>query len=158
MSPVNPETLALEPEEIELLTAELRALAATLRDPVARDRYLDLAKEVESGEIGGERLGDLERVLELTLETGRARRMQGADGERALLGVYGRTPKGAALRRTTEAANRALEAVRGQAVRGLSFSPRGPGTFRLEIATDICQLTLEIGRRGVTLDSVGVES
>ena len=152
------EGLALEPGEAELLLAELTALGATLRDPVARARYLDLAREVESGEVGPERVGDLERVLELTLETGRARRMQGADGERVLLAVYGRTPRGAALRRTTEAANQALEAVRGQAVRGLTFAPKGPGTFRLEIATDLCRLTLEIGRRGVTLDSVGVET
>jgi hypothetical protein len=112
---------------------------------------------VAAGEVARERLGDLERVLELTLETGRARRMQGADGEKVLLAIFARTPRGAAVKRTTEEANRALEAVLGQVVRALTFSPQGPGTYRLEIATDLCRLTLEIGRRGVTLDSVGVE-
>jgi len=58
-TPVNTEALALEPGEIELLSAELGALTATLRDPAARARYLDLAREVESGEVGPERLGDL---------------------------------------------------------------------------------------------------
>jgi hypothetical protein len=41
-------------------------------------------------------------------------------------------------------------------IEGITFSPRAPGAFRLEIATGTCQLTLEIDRSGVTVDSVEV--
>lgn len=149
--------LEIEEGEREVLLDELRALSVSLHDGAARARYTELALAVEGGEVGPELFAELERVLELTLETGRARRMHGADGEQALLRLFGRTPRGEAVKKTTQEANRALEAVRGQPVRSLSFAPQGPGTFRLEIATDLCRLTFEIGRRGVTLDSVGVE-
>lgn len=148
--------LPIEEREREILLDELRALSGVLRDPEARARYADLARAAEAGEVAPDLVGDLERVLELTLETGRVRHMQGADGEQALLSLFGRTPRGEAVRRTTREANQALAALAGQTLRGLDFSPRGPGTFRLEIATDLCRLTLEINRRGVTVDSVGV--
>jgi hypothetical protein len=151
------EPLPIEAAEREVLLDELRALTGMLRDPAARARYADLAQAAEGGEVAPDLVADLERVLELTLETGRVRHMQGADGEQALLRLFSRTPRGEALRRTTREANQALSALAGQTVRGLDFSPHGPGTFRLEIATDRCRLTLEISRRGVTVDSVGIE-
>jgi hypothetical protein len=150
--------LPIEAEEREVLLDELRALAGALRDPAALARYADLAQAAEAGEVAPDLVGDLERVLELTLETGRVRHMQGADGEQALLRLFGRTPRGEAVRRITGEANQALAALTGQTLRALAFSPHGPGTFRLEIATDLCRLTLEINRRGVTVDSVGIEA
>src|SRR5262249_26300956 len=109
------------------------------------------------GQIAGEQMAGLESLLELSLGTGRARRLHGPENERLLLRLYQQTPRGAAIRERTESANRALGALAGQTLRGISFSASGPGVYRLEISTDRCQLAVETDRLGVTVDSLGVE-
>jgi hypothetical protein len=153
-----PETLvplALEAPQSEVVLREVEALAASL-PPTARDRYAPLVWAVATGEVDAEHLPQLEEVLDLSLATGRARRIHGPEGEQALLRLFRQTPRGAALARTVEGANRALSALAGQTLEGLSFTPRAPGAFRLEIATGACRVTLEIDRSGVTVDSVEV--
>jgi len=149
--------MELSPAERELLLEELAALAGSIRDPAARSRYAELGDAVADGQIGGERMAELEGLLELSLGTGRARRLHGPENERLLLRLYHQTPRGAAIRARTEDANRALSALAGQSLRGVSFSALGPGVYRLEISTDRCQLTLETDRLGITVDSLGVE-
>ncbi len=149
--------LELDPAERDLLQLEIAALAAAVSEGSARGRYAELAAAVGEGRVSGEPLAALEGVLELTLGTGRARRLHGPEGERQLLRLYQQTPRGAAIAERTGAANRALGALAGQTLHGISFTALGPGVYRLEIATDRCQLTLETGRLGVTVDSVGVD-
>jgi hypothetical protein len=153
--PEAPALLALDAAQGEVVLREIEALTASL-PPDARDRYSPLARAVAAGEVDESLLPRLEEVLDLSLATGRARRLHGAEGEQALLRLFRQTPRGLALALTVEGANRALSALAGQVIQGLSFSPRAPGAFRLEIATDSCQLTLEIDRSGVTVDSVEV--
>ncbi len=153
--PEAPALLALDAAQGEVVRREIEALTASL-PPDASDRYSHLARAVAAGEVDESLLPRLEEVLDLSLATGRTRRLHGAEGEQALLRLFRQTPRGLALARTVEGANRALSALAGQVIQGLSFSPRAPGAFRLEIATDSCQLTLEIDRSGVTVDSVEV--
>jgi hypothetical protein len=153
--PEAPALLALDAAQGEVVRREIEALTASL-PPDASDRYSPLARAVAAGEVDESLLPRLEEVLDLSLATGRARRLHGAEGEQALLRLFRQTPRGLALARTVEGANRALSALAGQVIQGFSFSPRAPGAFRLEIATDSCQLTLEIDRSGVTVDSVEV--
>jgi hypothetical protein len=149
--------LALDAAQSEVVLVEIEALSASL-PPEARARYAELAHAVMAGgRVEEELLPRLTEVLDLSLGTGRARRVHGAEGEQALLRLFRQTPRGVALARTVEGANRAVSALAGQVIQGLTFTPRAPGAFRLEIATDACQLTLEIDRSGVTVDSVGVE-
>jgi hypothetical protein len=148
--------LPLDAAQIEVVLREIEALSASL-PPDARDRYAPLVQAVGGGEVEEGLLALLSEVLDLSLGTGRARRIHGAEGEQALLRLFRQTPRGVALARTVEGANRALSALTGQLIQRLSFTPRAPGAFRLEIATDGCQVTLEIDRSGVTVDSVGVE-
>ena len=148
--------LALDAAQSEAVLVEIEALAASL-PAESRVRYAELARAVAAFEVEEDLVPRLTEVLDLSLGTGRARRIHGAEGEQALLRLFRQTPRGLALARTVEGANRALEALAGQAIQGLTFTPRAPGAFRLEIATDTCQLTLEIDRSGVTVDSVGVE-
>ncbi len=143
--------------ERELVAEEIAALAASLRDESARARYAALAAAVAAGGVAEDLAPDLEGLLELSLGTGRARRLHGADGEGQLLRLYQRTPRGAAIRRRTDDVNRALSALAGQLLQGLSFTALGPGSYKLEIATDRCQVAVEIGRLGVTVDSLGVD-
>ena len=152
--------LALDAEEHAALREELRALLGVLREPAARASYAGLAEALAvegTGELVLEHLPADERLLELALGSGRARRVQGPEGEQALLRLFHRTPRGAALKRAAGEANRALAGLVGQTLRSFTFSPRGPGTFQLEIATDLCQIALEIGRAGIAVDSVGIE-
>jgi hypothetical protein len=147
--------LALDAAQGEGVGAEIEALSAAL-PPAARDRYAALARAVALGEVEEPLLAQLAEILDLSLATGRARRLHGPEAEAALLRLYRQTPRGAALARTVEGANRALSALAGQVVRRLAFTPRAPGAFRLEIATEVCQVTLEIDRSGVTVDSVEI--
>ena len=151
----SPALLALDAAQGEVVLREIEALSASL-PPDARGRYTQLVQAVTAGEVDEVLLPRLEEVLDLSLGTGRARRLHGAEGEQALLRLFRQTPRGLALARTVEGANRALSALTGQVIEGLSFTPRAPGAFRLEISTGTCQLTLEIDRAGVTVDSVEV--
>ncbi|HXO21133.1 MAG TPA: hypothetical protein VOA87_14560 [Thermoanaerobaculia bacterium] len=152
--------LSLDPEQREMVRAELLALTASLREPTSRKPYADLVQAIdeEAEEIAGDLVGVLQRLLEMSLASGRARRLHGADGEQALLRLFRDTPRGAAIRRTTDDANLALQALGGQVIRGLRFAPQVPGVYRLEIATDRCQLTLEVNAAGVTVDALGIEA
>lgn len=161
-----PEGLELDEGQRAAVLEEIAALAASLSDAAARARWAELARSISTGADGGEagpldltseQVSRLESVLALTLETGRARRVQGPEAEQALLRLYRKTPGGAAVESLTRAANQALAALAGQRVSRLSFSPQAPGTFKLEISTDACQLVVEVGRRGITVDSVGVD-
>jgi hypothetical protein len=157
MAVAPPALVEIEPEERVVVLEELAALAAAVHDPAARGRWLDLAREVAEGAPDAGLLARLEHALALTLETGRVRRVQGPEAEQTLLRLYRKTPGGAAVEQLTRAANQALAGLAGQTLHGLRFAAQGPGTFRLEIATAACQVTVEVGRRGVTVDSVGVE-
>jgi hypothetical protein len=143
--------------ERELVLEEIAAVAGALHDPRARAPYQELAAAVAAGEVPGTLAGALQKVLEMSLSTGRARRLHGAQHEAALLRLFFQTPTGQALRRSAEVANRALAALAGQRLDGLSVAAQAPGVFRLQLDTDRCQLTLEVSRDGVEVAGLGVE-
>jgi len=143
--------------ERELVGEEIAALAGSIHDEAARARYAALGAAVAAGEVPAQLVPDLEGLLELSLGTGRARLLHGADNERLLLRLHQQTPRGAAIKKRTDDVNRALSALAGQTLHGLSFTPLGPGAYKLEIATDRCQIAVETGRLGVTVDSLGVD-
>jgi hypothetical protein len=142
--------------ERELVLEEIAAVAGALHDPGARAPYQELAAAVAGGEVPAALAGALQRVLEMSLATGRARRLHGAEHEAALLRLFFQTPAGEALRRSAELANRALAALAGQRLDGLSVAAQAPGVFRLQLDTDRCQVTLEVSRDGVEVAALGV--
>jgi hypothetical protein len=151
------EALDLDALQRSAVGEELTALARSLHDPAARQRYAGLADQVAAGELADAgTIAQLQGVIEMALETGRVRRMQGPESEQALLRLYRRLPRGAAAQETTKRANQALEALAGQVVHSVSFTPQGPGVYRLEIATGEFRLQLEINRLGVSVDSLQV--
>ncbi|HEX7186289.1 MAG TPA: hypothetical protein VF756_30985 [Thermoanaerobaculia bacterium] len=139
-----------------MLLEEIAALLATVREPEARAPWEDLAGAVEAGAVGEGLLGHLERLLEMSLQTGRVRRLHGPESERALLRLFHNTPRGSAARRSTEAVNEALRALRGQALEDALFTVQGPGVYRLGLRTDQYSLTLEIDRHGISVESLEV--
>jgi len=148
--------LSLDERQREALREEVEAVLAGVREPAARERFLRLAAGVAAGAVAQAEAAALEQVLEMTLQTGRVRRMQGAEAEQALLRLFHQTPRGAAARRSTEAVNAALRQLAGQTLEDLLFTVQAPGVFKLGLRTDRCRLSLEIDRHGVTLESLEV--
>jgi hypothetical protein len=144
-----------EPQQVTLL-AELEVLLAVVHDAEARGPFVDLAAAVVEGEVEETGLATLEKVLEMTLQTGRARRVHGAEAEQSLLRLFHQTPRGAAARRSTEAVNVALRHLAGQPLEEILFTAQGPGVFKLGLRTERCRLALEVDRHGVTVESLEV--
>jgi hypothetical protein len=150
------EALAVDAVQREILLEELATLVVSLRDPETRSPWEILAAAVDGGAVEEELLGRLEQILEMTLQTGRVRRVHGAESEQALLRLFRQTPRGSASRRATEAVNRTLATLAGQTIETLLFTSQGPGVYRLGVETDRVKLTLEIDRHGVTVESLEV--
>ncbi len=153
---IAPPALAIDPSQREVLLEELAMLVVSLRDAETRAPWEELAMAVDEGAVGEPLLGRLEQILEMTLQTGRVRRVHGAESEQALLRLFHQTPRGAASRRATEAVNRTLASLAGQTIETMLFTSQGPGVYRLGLETDRVKLTLEIDRHGVTVESLEV--
>jgi hypothetical protein len=148
--------LAIDAVQREVLLEELATLVVSLRDPETRSPWEELAAAVDAGGVEESQLGRLEQILEMTLQTGRVRRVHGAESEQALLRLFHQTPRGAASRRATEAVNRTLATLAGQTLETMLFTTQGPGVYRLGVETGNCKLTLEIDRHGITVESLEV--
>jgi hypothetical protein len=151
-----PALLEVNEDQQVILLAEIEVLLAAVRDPVARAPFADLASEVLTGKVGEAGRETLEKILEMSLQTGRARRVHGPEAEQSLLRLFHQTPGGAAARRATDAVNEALRRLAGQTLEDVLFTVQGPGALRLGLKTDRCRLTLEIDRHGVTVESLEV--
>jgi hypothetical protein len=149
-------SLEIDPAQREVLLAEIEGVLATVREPGARARYEELAGAVATGNVEEPLLGSLESLTEMTLQTGRARKLHGAESEQALLRLFHRTPRGAAARQSTESVNLALRELAGQVVEEMLFTVQAPGVYRLGLRTDRVRLVLEIDRHGVSVQSLEV--
>lgn len=145
--------MELDATERELVEAEVATFAATRADPETRRRYTELAVAVASGTVPAGLVDALETLLELLLSTGRARREHGPAGEAALQRLFGRMPRGAALKAAAAEVNGALTALQGQALEKVTFAPT-PRGHSLVIATGAYELTLAIDRAGVRVERV----
>jgi hypothetical protein len=150
------EGLKIEEASREVLLEEIGGLVASLSDPAARARYRDLGEAVAVGMVSGGAIVTLEGLLEMLLQTGRARWRHGPESERDLLRLFHRTPGGSAARQATEAVNQAVQELNGQALQNMVFTPHGPGVFKLGIQTDHCKLALVIDSHGVSVESLEV--
>lgn len=142
--------------EQELLVPEIAKFAAALHDQAARARYEELRAAVEAGEVPDALVGHLSNVLEVGLQSGRLRRFYGADGEQALAKLFHRTPAGASLAAAASAVTKALTALQGQVIDEIKISAVGPGSYRLLVDTDQCQVSIRLDRSGVNVESLAV--
>ncbi len=136
-------TLEINPAESQLLAQEATAFATTLKDHELQQRYLHLAKAAKAGAVPSELIDALQTMLELLLQTQRARHLYGPQEEQLLLSLFHRTPRGKQLQQTTQETNDALQVLAGHTICHLSLSYR-PGKHVLVVETDRCRLTLTL--------------
>jgi hypothetical protein len=148
--------LRLSATEQELIAAETRAFAGLHQDPATRRRYVELAELVETGVVPADRLDQLATILEIGLQSGRIRRVYGADGEVAIGRIFQRTPRGESATTAATAVTQALQALRGQVIDDLRVTALGPGAYSILIDTRQCQVTVRLDRSGVRVDNVAL--
>lgn len=146
--------MQIDPSDQESLRHEVQAFLDRLTSPHARPTYERLRQAIDQAEIPDDLLEPLGRVLELSLGSGRFRRIHGPHAEMGVRRLFLQTPQGRAQRASLEAANQALLTLSGQTLRQLTFSLTNPGTFTLLIDTDQCQAQLVIDSTGVQIRSL----
>ncbi|MCS7263790.1 MAG: hypothetical protein NZ805_03035 [Armatimonadetes bacterium] len=149
------EVLTLTDEERDLVQAELAALLPALSGE-RREAYQSLADAVEQNSVPNQLLPLLEGLTKLALETGRARRLYRAEGERILTELFRKTPSGKELSKSLQEINKALEVLEGQTLRSIRVAMRTLGHFTFTVETENAVITLAIRSDSVTVDSVSV--
>lgn len=154
---VGPAPMELDADERELVGLDVAALLPTL-DGDRRDRYTSLGDAVAAGQVPGDLVPALESLLELTLQTARARTRYRAEGEQTLTRLYRRTPGGRELSGHLGRVNTALQALSGETIESMSVGMRTVGHFTLTIQTDATSITLVARPDSVDVESVSVAS
>lgn len=149
------ENLQLTDEERELVQAELAALLPALSGE-RREAYQALADAVEQNSVPPDLLPLLEGLTKLALETGRARRLYRAEGERILTDLFRKTPSGKELSKSLHEVNKALSVLEGQTLLGIRVAMRTLGHFTVTVETEKAVITIAIRPDAVTVDSVSV--
>ncbi len=139
------------------LLDELAAYSASVHSVEERSDLARLAGSIATGEVPTNLQAPLARLLDLSLSTGRARRLHGPEAEGEFLDLYRRTPAGIELARRAREAEAALGALVGATLTGISIAGGRPGRVRIELSTDIARLALDVDRSGVSVASVAVE-
>ncbi|HSJ44770.1 MAG TPA: hypothetical protein VK923_08835 [Euzebyales bacterium] len=147
--------LELDDDEQEIVEAELAALLPALSG-ARREGYEALAAAVADGSVPPELVVHLQSLLELALQTARARKLYRAEGEKILTDVFRRTPAGRALARQLGDINAALKAVASHELRSARVGMRTLGHFTVTLRTDQATLTLAVRPDGMNVESVEV--
>jgi hypothetical protein len=150
-------TVRVEDESVrEALALEAAALRDAVTDPAVRAGYEALARALAEGAVADGLEAPLERLLDLTLRTGRVRRLHGPHAEAAAIRLYQATPAGRAVGGELAEVNAALGALRGLTIERIAFGAKGPGTYALTLDTTDAKLTLEVGPDGVAVRELSI--
>jgi hypothetical protein len=149
------EPLELNDDEQELIELELASLLPALEGS-RRERYQALAGAVAQGTVPPELVPQLESLLELVLQTARARKLYRAEGERILTALLRRTPRGRELSSHLNEVNTALNAIAGHTLNGVRVGMRTLGHFTVTLQTDAATLTLAVRPDSLNVESVAV--
>jgi hypothetical protein len=149
-------SVAVKAEEREVALGEVQAVLSAARDEDYRARLASLVSSVEQGELDGDEAAELERVLELGLQTGRIRAVYGPGGEQAGLRLFRRLPAGAGLAETARSVSAALATLNGRSLESFRIEVIGPGMYRLALVAGGAEVAVRLDRSGVQLASIGV--
>jgi hypothetical protein len=149
--------VVLRGEEREVALAEVDAVRAVVDDDGYRQTLDDLRAGLEDG--GGvhpELQPELDRLITLTLQSGRARALYGPGGEQALLRAFRKLPTGADVAASARDVNDALGALAGRPLEQATITAVGPGAFTLSLVVDGAELSVRLDRQGVRLASLAL--
>lgn len=147
--------IELSDDEQELVTLELATMLPALSGE-RRQRYEALRAAVDTGVVPGELSPVLASLVELTLQTARARQLYRAEGEKILTSLFRRTPRGRELAAQLSDVNTALKALHGHSVESMSVRMRTIGHFTVTVGTEAVTLTLAVRPDSVNVESVAV--
>lgn len=147
--------LVLDDDEQDLVEQELQALLPALAGE-RRERYLALADAVDEGEVPADLVGHLQSLLELALQTARARKLYRAEGEKVLTGLFKRTPAGRDLTAQLGDINGALRGLAGRELRSVRVGMRTLGHFTVTVTTDEARVMLAVRPDGMNVESLEV--
>jgi hypothetical protein len=142
-------------EALEVALAEAQTVHALARDDANRERLGELVAAVADGNVDGDAEAELESVLELGLQTGRIRALYGPGGEQAALHTLRRLPRGRARTESAREVSKALQALAGRPLDGLSIAAVAPGTFTLTLEAGGLEASVRLDGSGARLQSVG---
>ena len=142
--------------EHEVALGEVDAVLAAVPAGDYRERLELLRDEVADGAVSEGAADELDRLIELALQSGRLRAIYGPGGEAAATRLYRRLPSGRDLVASASEVNDALGALAGRTLEDVSLTVHGPGAFGLSLAVDGKELTVRLDRSGVRVHSVGV--
>ena len=148
--------LALRDAELEVALGEVDAVLAAVPDGEYRERLEQLRVELEAGGVGETGAAELDRLIEITLQSGRLRAVYGPGGEAAATRLYRRLPSGRELTASAREVAEALRSLSGQQLDDVSLAVNGPGAFSLGLTVGGREITVRLDRQGVRLHSVGV--
>ena len=149
------EPLRLRDQEREIVLAELETIREASSSPVYRKRVERLLRAARESRLDDELAGELERILELALQSGRIRAVYGPGGEQAALKLYRRTPGGAEVVSSAAAVSEALTSLAGKELESVTVSVVGPGAYQLSLGAGGAEATVRLDRQGVRIASVG---
>jgi hypothetical protein len=147
--------LAVRGEERELALSEVEAVLAAVPAGDYRTRLGAIHAALEDGEaVGADDTAELERLVTIALQSGRARALYGPGGEQALLRLYRRLPGGIEARESATAVTEALAQVNGKPLERISLTAVGPGSHSLALEAGGLRLLVHLDRNGARLASV----
>jgi len=147
--------LAVRGAELEVALGEVDAVLAAVPGGEYRVRLERLRDELTGDGLGHESAGELDRLIEIALVSGRLRAVYGPGGEAAATRLYRRLPSG---RESTASAREVAEVLRslaGQPLDDVSLTVNGPGAFGLSLTVGGREIAVRLDRQGVRLHSVG---
>ena len=147
--------LAVRGEERELALSEVEAVLAAVPPGETRERLGAIHAALSDGDaLAEDDAPELERLVTLALQSGRARALYGPGGEQALLRLYRRLPGGVEATESAAAVGEALSQLRGKPLERIDLRAVGPGAHTLTVEAGGLRLLVHLGRDGARIGSV----
>jgi hypothetical protein len=147
--------VAVRGEERELALSEVEAVLSAVPEGDYRERLDAIHAALEGGgSIDAEDAAELERLVTIALQSGRARALYGPGGEQALLRLYRRLPGGIEARESATAVSGALGQLTGKPLERVRLTAVGPGSHTLALEAGGLRLLVHLDRNGARLASI----
>jgi len=148
------ETLKLDSLQRDVLLPQIEAFLGAAREPEALALYQSLKESVQQMEVPANLQARLGAIVEVTLASGRARKLFGPGAELSLAALFQKTPQGKEVAESIRALNAALAKLTDQSIESASATLRGPGSYALTLKTSGCQIVIRFDGSGVRVESM----